>query len=374
MADVLELWIYQEATHTVLGTLNTVEDMCVTTRYGDPGEIEMNLPVNPDLILAPGMLVWVKGETEAYVIESTVLQETEDGEFLEVRGRTASALLGRRALFEKKHYTGTGASIIKKMMDATFSAEKRKFPKFYYTIDTTLGSRIDYDYETTAMTLMDAVIAVCKATGIGFRCAFNKYTRDLTFSIYEGKDRTANTADSPAISFDAELGNIQKMSYTQSVEDKATVAYVLGEVGSSGVRKSLEYDPDLLTGYARFEVALESGKSQTTENKDADGNYIKLSAAQYDKLLRDYGMEKLADRDEARTTEGDLLATSQLFVLGVDYNVGDIVNVKNKRWGISDTSRITELVKSYSRGFLELSLTVGSKLPTLLEKMTRVGA
>jgi hypothetical protein len=371
----LELFVYTAGPdNTLAGTLNTVDDLRIVRRYHEPGAFEMRVPVSGSIALRPGMLVWPKGEAEAFVVETTLLQETEEGEFLEASGRTCAAYLARRALFERRHYEGTGAAIIGQMLDATFSDSRRVFPRWSYAVDTALGDQIRYDYETATMTLLDAIVAVCKATGLGFRCAFDRYTRDLRFSLYQGMDRTVSAVGASRIAFDSERGNIQKMRYTESVADAATVAYVLGEKDAqTDARTFVEYDPGALTGYARFEAALESGKTRTTEDKDASGNNIKLTEAQYLKLLADYGKEKLAGRDVTRTTEGELLAGSRLFLLGKDYDVGDIVEIRNAHWGVLDTARITEIVFSYSQGFVETSLTVGNKLPTLLEKMTRNG-
>lgn len=367
----MELWVYEEETNNPLGIVDRFADLRVARRYDEPGEIEIEVPVAASLLLRPGMLLWPTTGKEVFVIETTRIEEREDGDMMAVSARTASALLGRRALHLAKYYEGTGGSIIKQMMDSVFTDKRRTFEHFSYQIDASLGNKIGY--ETTPMLLLEGIQNVCKASGIGFVCEFDPVSRDMVFRLVNGVDRTASALGVMTAIFDAEHENITKMNYTDSIADVATVAYVMGETeAESDVRKWLEYDPNALTGYARYEAVLESGKTSTTDQKNANGEYVKLTPAQYTNLLRDYGAEKLASRGHVAMAEGELVSDSELIRYGEDYALGDIVFVRNQAWGTSVASRITETEESFQGGIRSVRLTVGDRMPTLLEKMKRL--
>lgn len=366
----MEIWVYQKGTLDALGIVDRFAELSINWRYNRPGDMTIVVPVITSLILQPEMVIWPQGGREAFVIERTQIIEDEEGDMMTVEARTFSAYLGWRGLPAARYYQGTGARIIKDMMDAVFSDARRTLPRFSYSIDTSLGDPITY--EASDAILLDQIENICQASGLGFATEFDPESRTLVFRVYRGVDHTAKASGMPII-FDAEYENICRMNYTDSIRDAANVAYVMGEVNrDTNVRKWLEYDPAAKRGLDRFEVILESGKSSTTDEKDAEGNHIVLTDAQYNQLLRDYGKEKLAMRTRSTEAIGELVTQSKLFAYGVDYALGDIVMVRNQAWGMSLSNRIKEANETFDQGVRTVHLTVGSRLPTLLEKMTRM--
>jgi len=379
------LWVYQEETHDALGIVDRYSDLRIAWRYNTPGEIEFSVPVRNEenLLVKPGMLIWPTGGREAFVVDTTTIAEREDGNAMEVRGYTASALLGRRCLYKTREYEGTCGAIIKEMLDEVFADEARRFNHFAYNINTALGDV--FTYATEPMPVLDAIVNLCKASGLGFMCAFDPITLDLTWGLYQGEDHTGSS-DNPII-FDAEYENIAEATYKDSVSDVATMAYVLGESrdqyavqynpdGSTTIlnhekqRDVVIYDPSSVSGYARYEVILESGKSRTTDQKNPDGSPVIMPDAQYKKVLQDYGKEQVEARARATSIEGELIEDSPLFSLGDEYTIGDIVVIRNQLWDVSVESRISELEESYA-SIRTLRITVGSRVPTLIEKIKR---
>lgn len=369
--DSIELWVYEAETNTPIGIIDAFTDLRIVWCYDEPSTLEVNVPVTLNLHVEPEMVIWPSGGREAFFVETTVLEEQEDGDMMTVTALSCSAMLKWRGLEQAVFYEGTGGAIIKKMLDSVFSDSRRTIPMLAYDIDVSLGAEITY--ETEPMELLEAIENVCKASGLGFRTKFDNVTHQLLLTIYEGIDRTATENNEMPVIFDAELENITRATYTNSIQELANVAYVMGEKDSkTDARKRVEYDPDALTGYARREVVLESGKSSTTDEKDSSGNNKKLTEAQYLQLLRDYGKEKLAWMNRTNTAEAELVTDSKLMQLGREYDLGDIVLVRNNRWGIKMQSRLKELEETFDKGIRVVRPTVGSRLPTILEKMTRL--
>lgn len=80
------------------------------------------------------------------------------------------------------------------------------------------------------------------------------------------------------------------------------------------------------------------------ELDDFECKTVKLSNDEYTALLRQRGKEKLAENIDITSFEGEVEATT-MFVYGVDFFIGDIVQIANE-YGHETTARIIELVTS----------------------------
>ena len=115
------------------------------------------------------------------------------------------------------------------------------------------------------------------------------------------------------------------------------VALVAGE-GEGVQRKSRTLGN--AAGIDRFEVFVESNVSSTTE----EGDLVDY----YEALIAD-GKEQLAERATTTSFEGEIDPT--MYRYKVDYNLGDIVTVRNE-YGISANARIIEVAETWdSEGY-----------------------
>lgn len=86
--------------------------------------------------------------------------------------------------------------------------------------------------------------------------------------------------------------------------------------------------------------------------------------------------EDLPSRGESKFNEHKRILSfqSEILINGPfkyekDWNLGDIVTVKNKDWGVSIDTRITELTEIYEQAGFRLDVVFGESLPTLTEKL-----
>lgn len=56
-------------------------------------------------------------------------------------------------------------------------------------------------------------------------------------------------------------------------------------------------------------------------------------------------------------------------LLGSDYDMGDIVTVQNKEWGVSMNARVTEIKEIYEESGFSIEATFGNNRPTLIQKI-----
>ena len=61
--------------------------------------------------------------------------------------------------------------------------------------------------------------------------------------------------------------------------------------------------------------------------------------------------------------------TLSAFNYQLDYDLGDIVTVQNKDWGVTLNARITEIKETYEESGFGLEATFGNNRPTLIQKI-----
>ena len=191
--------------------------------------------------------------------------------------------------------------------------------------------------------LYDAEVNLCNQYLLGFRLVRNGNTSMLYFDVYSGSDRTTHQTALPAVVFSPDLDNLQSTSSLKSSATYKNVAYVISPVGASIVYAE-GVDPTT-DGFERNVLLVNA-----TDVTDTDPV---AALAQ----MNQEGLNQLALNRKTSAFDGEISETSG-YVYGVDYNLGDLVEVRNDD-GVSDTMQVTEQIFS--------SDSTGSKsYPTLV--------
>lgn len=90
-----------------------------------------------------------------------------------------------------------------------------------------------------------------------------------------------------------------------------------------------------------------------------------VTAEEYEALLRQRGMEKLAECPKVENFEGDGENVGNFEYLK-DWDLGDIVTVQYAQLGITMHERVTEVEEVYERGVATFTPTFGSPVPETL--------
>lgn len=96
-----------------------------------------------------------------------------------------------------------------------------------------------------------------------------------------------------------------------------------------------------------------------------------LNDAEYVSMLTNKGNETLTVSREVMTFNGSINPNSNL-EYRVDYDIGDIVTQVNNEWGVEMDTRITEIEEVYENKEMELSITFGNDVPTLIDKIKQL--
>ncbi len=94
-----------------------------------------------------------------------------------------------------------------------------------------------------------------------------------------------------------------------------------------------------------------------------------IDARDVDSLsLVDRGNQKLSELDTEKLLEAQIL-TEGPFAYEQDWDLGDIVTIQNKDWGVTMDARIIEVKEIYEPSGFHLEAVFGNSWPTLLDKI-----
>lgn len=194
--------------------------------------------------------------------------------------------------------------------------------------------------------LMDAVTGLCAASDIGIKTVFNPATGIFTVTLYRG-------ADSQAV-FSKEYENLTEQSYTESAADYANTALIGGEG----------------EGTARTFVAITSGSGETRREIFVDAKDLQAAdfGIGYTDALIFRGQSKLSEQairysfDTSVNPHGNLTYKT-------DFDLGNTVQVISKAWGVSMTTRITEIEETYDADGQSISVVFGKAELTIAQKI-----
>jgi hypothetical protein len=175
--------------------------------------------------------------------------------------------------------------------------------------------------------LYNALKNVLDPYTLGFRLVRNYDTAQLYFDIYAGNDRTSRQTILQPVIFAATFDNIQNTTEFTSVAESKNVAYVFSPEGFKVVYGE-NVDPDV-DGFER-RVLVVNASDITAENPDVDG------------ALLQRGQEELNRNRGQSLIDGEVNQYNE-FKYGVDYDLGDLVEMRNKD-GIITYKRVTEQI------------------------------
>lgn len=333
------LYVYDSAL-TLCGVVSGFSSLRWRRKYFEPGETELHLPVTAENIalLEPGRYLIRKDAVEAAVITGVRLE----GDDMTVTGRMLSQLLGRRVIYPRMTFTGTAEEAMRQMVINATAGERAIG---LLAVADAQGYAPAADFTALGTDLTEALTALARSSGLGYRIKPDVPDKQLLFEVYQGLDRSKDQAENPRV----------------VLNDAALLSAVYTWDGS--LYKNLAYvytDTQVLTvdqadGAARREVWV-------------DGNDINrddyTTTAAYTAALVQRGVDRLAELPVAESFESGLQAAANGYKTAWD--LGDIITVRMTRWNKTASARVTEVEEIYEGGTAEIIPVLGSPLPERL--------
>lgn len=359
-----------------LGVAEELTCLIWRRRYWECGSFALQLPVTEKhaALMQKGNLIIPHGYDEAGVIQYVHIRKDSEGlEQIEVQGKFLPRWIGKRIVIDQIVETAASPeAIVRRIAEENVISPKdaaRKIKQISGSAAEPTGVLMEYTSEVNANALSE-IEYVCRAAEVGFRVRTDARDRVNTLVVYAGRDLTAGNAhgNKPCI-FAQEYDNIIEQAYTIDDEDARNMAYVGGEDDGENPRVIVQVGEDRV-GLERDEIFVEAvdiGKSYVNE----DGAEITLSDAEYRDMLVQRGKSDLAQRAEVLEFDSRVSPAANL-VYREDYDVGDVVTCRNKRWGVQANVRITEVIETYQTGETEIEVIFGQAMPTVSDKIKRI--
>lgn len=337
-----------------LGIVDVYDEIVWERRYYEAGYFELHAPATENNInlLIENRILYKNGSEESGLITAVFLSEEDGVGKIAVYGRFLSFLLYKHLI--KSEFTASGnaettmRTLVGNVITSTASGDYIKIIK----LGEISGAVGTYSAPIGYGDLHDTLSTISMLSGTAFRLRLSPSERLIYFECYEGKNRSIEQTANPQIVFSADYENIlssaQLTRDTTSEVNAATIRY-RGEYGEI----SLEYNPLNLEGIEKKEVYLE----EFPKTKLSGGVTVIDEAA----TLAEF--EKLAKEAIAAPTFDFTCAVSYEGEYKADYDLGDIVTIYKKEWGVTKNLRITTMTENTTAAGYSVIPVFGEPFP-----------
>lgn len=329
----------------VLCVVDDYESFIWSDRYCAYGDMEIYAPVEAQFYqyAKKSYYLWCSESEHLMIIEDIdIATDVESGNHLKVTGRSLESIIERRIVWKQTILSGNFQNGIQKLLTDNIispTIAARKIPNFVFKAST--DSRITslkIDAQFTGDNLYDSIKALCEANGVGFKVTLND-SFQFVFELYMGTDRSWNQNTVPYVVFSPNFENIINSNYYESDRDLKNVALIGGE-GEGAERRYTTIAGNGATtscsGLERRELFVDA---RDISSKVDDRT---LSESEYNAQLQQRGSDKLSETISVTNFEGQI-DTTQLYVYGRDFFIGDIVQLANE-YEKEDSSRVEEIM------------------------------
>lgn len=348
-----------------LGIIYNYTALVVKRKFQDIGTFELTLPLDTNflpILKENNIMYYQKGDqVEGYIIiKKEFVRDTNGVETVKIYGKNLLYLLNFRIINEnmefKKNYAGTLINRIVNINAITPTDKNRIIPNLSNT--STSGGLILDSYNNSYGKCADEICKIAKRGNIGVNVLIDLKYRTFKFITMPFIDKSVNGSPEDYILFSREFNNLLDEKFTLDNENYNNMAYVLGE-GEGSARKKVEVNSNL-TGFNRRELYVDARDLQKETMTDNE----------YETLLINRGDDKLRENETIRSFESKVDTSTYKYM--EDWNLGYIVTIQDKKWGITMDSPIIEIQETYQGGTAQITPTFENKVPTIIDKIKKV--
>jgi len=344
----MEIRVYNSDLYRI-GQIENQTSLIWTRKFFEAGNFEIHAPItqkNLSLFVA-GNIVSIKGAKEAGVIEDIEKEESDIKNEITVKGRFLSSYLDRRIITGTVNYNNAKIEVV--MRELLSGVETIPLVE--------LGELHGFDdrvsFQATYRNLQIVLTKIAKYGLIGYRFTPDFDAHKIVFDTMKGTDHSFAQSANNRVIFSEDYNNLTNAIYKYNNQALKTYAIVGGQGD----------------GDDRVIVTVGSGSGLNLRQVFVDARDLSadgLTTAQYQEVLRQRGYEALQEAIEAESLECET-APEINFKYKSDYDLGDIVTVKKRSWGLYMNKRITEIQEVYEYGGGYVVPTLGDPLPETID-------
>jgi hypothetical protein len=356
-----------------LGEIDDYESLQFTRRYLKPGEFELHINMNKNLTetLQEDNLIMLSPR-KVGVIRHRELSK-ENNETLLIKGYSLKGILSRRITVPPQ---GQGYDKIKSNAESVLKHYVREnavspvdperiLPGILIADELNRGSIVEW--QSRYKNLSEELELISKATSLGWDVYLDLKKQRFVFDIYEPKNLTASQSILPPVIFSVDFDNIKGQTFTESALGHKNYGYIGGQ-GEAEKRRIVELGNS--SGLNRIEEFIDARdvpevKSEETEEGSKE---VPIPENEIIAQLTDRGNQKLLELQKIKSFESEIL-TYGPFLYEKDWDIGDVVTVQDKKWGLTLDTPIPEVKEIYEASGFRLEVTFGNTVPTLIDKV-----
>jgi len=361
----MDIYVLDKSFNRV-GIIDVMESIVWTDRYNSFGDFELYTAVSLDLLnlLQEDYYLQISKSNHTMIIESIEIKTNiENGNKLVVRGRSLESILDRRIVWTQTLISADVQDGIWQLLLDSFitptgtnGSTQRKVSNFIFSYNS--------DPVVTAPTMVgqfvsenvyELVSSLCLNNGLGFKLLLNS-SNQFEFSVYAGVDHSYSQSINPFVIFSPEFDNLINSDYFQSGRYRKTWALVFGHETDDGqlyrVNAALGNWPSL-QGLDQKEIYVDA----SYVSRFIEGTTTPIDPTVYSNQLREVGNQVLSKNTKINQFDG-MADTTKGFVYGVDFGLGDIVQIENE-YGLTGRSRVTEVTISENLSGVTIYPTFG---------------
>lgn len=330
------------------GIIENHTSLIWTRKYFEPGNFELHAPITEAnlSLLIEGNIITKRDSKEAGVIEDIEDEESDVKNEITIKGNFISSYANRRLIKNTVTFNGKVEIAMRQLVSAVAPIPKILLGKI-------VGFSENVDFQVTMKNLQSYLIKLARYSGLGWRFRVDFKEKKIYFEVYKGVERTMSQGINARVIFSESYENLNNAIYKYNNQSYKTLAIVGGE--GDGVNRKY--------------VVVGGGNGLELREIFVDAKDIRsegLSVSEYEALLRQRGNEALEENKISESLECETEASIN-FTYKVHYDLGDVVTINKKKWGIKVDKRITEIQEVYEYGGMTVVPTFGDPLPETID-------
>jgi Siphovirus ReqiPepy6 Gp37-like protein len=356
----------------LLAEIDNYESLLFTRRWHEVGEFELRInrhKRHTELLQRGNLIMLGASRNKVGIIRHREIELDENGKKTEnwlVKGIALKGVMAQRITVppaNDSHDRASGAAetVMKHYVNNHIVNPvdiKRKIDMVVLASDQQRGSTINW--ESRFKNLAEELIEISKASGLGWDVILDFQQKKWIFDVFEGRNLTVNQTENPPVIFSPQFESLKQLSFVESDYNYRNFGYIAGQ-GEGDDRRVVEVGE--AEGLSRIETFIDA-----RDVAEQDENQQALSENEIIAKLQERGQQKLAEFAQEFFLEGQILTNSP-FEYEKDYDLGDIVTIQNREWGVTRDARITEIKEIYEPNGFQIEATFGESRPTLVKKL-----
>lgn len=340
----------------LLGEIDNYVSLIFIRSFFEVREFELYVSVdvpNANELKQDNIILLGSDKNKAGIIEHIEKAVDEEGkELVLVKGPTLKGITRRRTTVPPigqayDRAEGNQETIIKHFVNNNIvnpADADRKIPQVVIAEDKNRGSQDRW--RTRYEQLDEKISEIAIYSDLGWDMWLDTENQRWVFDVIEGRDLTANQDILPPVIFSVDFENIGRRHFIESLLNYKNVAYAGGK-GEEEERLIQQIGE--VTGLSRRETFLDCSNAEDIVE------------------LKEIGNQKLKELDKIIAFEADIIPNDS-FRYEEDYDLGDVVTLRDEEWGIVMNARIVEIKEIYE-GEFRLEHTFGRNIPDIIDKL-----